>query len=72
MKYRILITVVVFNLFLSYAQTSPEDRLGAWYTLNINNKVANKLIKTFLIFNWRSSRIQGKNEMFLIIFLIIF
>lgn len=43
MKYYIAAFVFTLVISVSYSQTSPEDKLGAWYTYFGNHRISNKL-----------------------------
>lgn len=43
MKYYITTLIFILTISLSYSQTSPEDRLGTWYTYFGNHRISNKL-----------------------------
>ena len=43
MKYYITALVFILTISLSYSQTSPEDKLGTWYTYFGNHRISNKL-----------------------------
>lgn len=47
MKYLLITILFIFTFKLSYSQITPEDKFGAWYTLDVNHKIFNKIsIKT--------------------------
>lgn len=43
MKYYITTFIFILTISLSYSQTSPEDKLGTWYTYFGNHRISNKL-----------------------------
>ncbi|NMH86160.1 DUF2490 domain-containing protein [Flavivirga algicola] len=43
MKYYITTFIFILTISLGYSQTSPEDKLGAWYTYFGNHRISNKL-----------------------------
>ncbi|AUP77959.1 DUF2490 domain-containing protein [Flavivirga eckloniae] len=43
MKYYISTLIIILTISLSHAQTSPEDKLGAWYTYFGNHRLSNKI-----------------------------
>ncbi|MEP1489473.1 MAG: DUF2490 domain-containing protein [Algibacter sp.] len=47
MKHLLTILLLTLTITLSYSQTTPEDKLGAWYMFDATHKVADKFsIKT--------------------------
>ncbi|MDD7887809.1 DUF2490 domain-containing protein [Flavivirga sp. 57AJ16] len=43
MKYYIASLIFILTMSLSYSQTSPQDKLGTWYTYFGDHRVSNKL-----------------------------
>ncbi len=43
MKYYIITFLFILTISLSYSQTSPEDKVGTWYTYFGNHRISDKL-----------------------------
>ncbi len=43
MKYFLTAAIVILTVSFSFAQTNPEDKLGAWYNLGGNHRISEKI-----------------------------
>ena len=43
MKYLFTTFILIFTLTISFSQSTPEDKFGAWYVIDGNHRVSDKI-----------------------------